>query len=1167
MLGPGITETDSIKTRNEFDAGTRCSGDATVETAGGEEPFAQDEWSSDSARGPGMKCPNCQHENSPDAKFCESCAAALSRLCANCKNPASPTAKYCSQCGHALNPLGEADRYASPRNYTPQHLVNKILTSKAALEGERKQITVLFADIKGSMEVITDRDVEDAQKLLHAVVERMIEAVHRYEGTVNSVLGDGIMALFGAPLAHEDHAVRACYAALRMQENIARYSEEVQRTHGVPIVTRVGVNSGEIVISAIGNDLHMEYTVVGPTVHLAARMEQMAKPGTVLTTTHTHRLAEGFIAMKSLGPAAVKGLAEAVPIFEVTGAGPARTRLQAAASRGLTRFVGREVELEHLRRALQLASEGQGQVVALVGQAGVGKSRLMHELIHSHQTAGWLVLESNTTSYEHATPYLPITELLRDYFKVDPREEVQSIREKVSGKILTLNPSLQDAILPVLDLLNALDEDHPFRSLDPEQHRQNTYQAVTRLLLSENRVHPVIAIFEDLHWYDSLTLGLLNELVVRGQEARLLLVVSYRPEFQDGWKHRPNYRQLHLNPLASENLEALLQALLGSNPNLQILKNFLMQRASGNPFFVEEIVRALAENGVIEGSRSNYRLAKPFMTHEIPPTVQAVLAARIDALPSPEKRLLQEASVIGQDVLFALLHAISGLSEDELQGLLEDVQASEFLYATQLFPDLQYTFTHSLTHDVTYNGVLLERRREIHGRIVEAIEKLYAGKLTDQVERLAHHAVRGDRKDKAIHYLRQSGAKAAARSALADARSCFEQALGILKLLPDGQATQEEAFDIRLEMRPVLRQLGEGRQMLEYLREAETIATRLRDDRRRGLACSFMTTAYASLDQLDEAASTGSRALEIADRLGDAKLRLLAKSFLSQVYCYGAEYERVIELATGNLAALPAEWTNEHFGMAVPASIFDRAWIIMSLAELGRFAEAGRYEAEAISLAEATDYAFNISWAHLAASMPYLLKGEWAKARTLVERWIATLRGGNVAIHLPWAVAASAWALAQIGAKDQVMERVQEAEELLERQAAHGIVGHRGWAYQAMGRACLLLGRLDKARQLAERAVGTSQHQPGFAAHALHLLGDLAAQPGRFDAENSMAHYRESMALAQKHGMRPLIAHCHFGLGRVYDRLGKPEAHKNLATAATMYRDMGMAFWLKQAES
>jgi len=1117
--------------------------------------------------GPKMKCPKCQHENPADAKFCEACATPLARLCANCSSPVSATAQYCSQCGHVLNPAPRSTRYSSPRNYTPQHLVDKILTTRAALEGERKQITVLFADIKGSMEVITDRDLEDAQKLLHAVVERMIEAVNRYEGTVNSVLGDGIMALFGAPLAHEDHAVRACYAALRMQESIARYSEEIQSTYGVPIMVRVGVNSGEIVISAIGNDLHMEYTVVGQTVHLASRMEQMAKPGSVLTTANTHRLAEGYIAMKSLGPVPVKGLADPVEIFEVTGGGSARTRLQAAAERGLTQFVGRDVELQQLQRAQQLAGQGHGQIVAIVGQAGVGKSRLMHEFVHSGETSGWLVLISNATSYGHATPYLPIVELLRGYFKVDAQDEVQCIREKVSGKILTLNPSLQDAILPVLDLLNVLDDDHPFRSLDPQQHRQSTYQAITRLLLSENRVQPIIAIFEDLHWYDSLTIGLLNELVVRAQDSRLLLVVSYRPDYRDEWRNRPNYRQQHLDPLASENLAVLLQALLGSNPNLQILKDFLIQRASGNPFFVEEIVRALVDTGVIEGARSNYHLAKPFVGHEVPPTVQAVLAARIDALPAAEKRLLQEASVIGHDVLFALLHAISGLPEDELRGLLDDVQAAEFLYATQLFPDLQYTFTHSLTHDVTYNGVLLERRRDIHARIVEAIEKLYAGRLGEQIERLAHHAVRGDLKEKAVHYLRQCGAKAAARSALSDAKACFEQALDIVKAQAETRTTLEHDFDIRLELRPVLRQLGEGRQMLDHLREAEAIAIRLEDDRRRGQACALMTTAYASVDEMDEALASGLRALEIAKRLDDLKIRLVSKSYLAQVYCYRGEYERVVEFATNNLADLPAEWTKEHFGMAVPVSMFDRAWLIMSLAELGRFTEAAKYEAEAIQIADATEHAYTIGWAHFAASVPRLLKGDWAKARALVEHWITTIRTGNVALHLPWAVAASAWALAQLGETDQALERVHEAEELLERQAAHGIVSHRGWAYHAVGRACSVLGHRERARNLAERAVGTSQHQPGFAAHALHLLGDLASQPDQFDPEISTAHYREALALAQKHGMRPLMAHCHLGLGKVYSRTGKPEAHKNLATAAAMYREMDMAFWLKQTES
>jgi class 3 adenylate cyclase len=386
-----------------------------------------------------MKCPKCQHENGFEAKFCEECASPLTRACVNCGSQVSSTAKFCSQCGHPLQAIADVTRFASPKNYTPQHLAEKILTSRAALQGERKQVTVLFADIKGSMELLVDRDPEAAQKLLFdPLLDRMIEAVHRYEGTVHRVLGDGIMALFGAPLAVEDHAVRACYAGLRMQETVTRYADDVWRFYGVQVAIRVGLNSGEIVVRAIGNDLHMDYTVVGQTAHLASRMEQLAKPGSVLTTADTLQLAEGYVAIRPLGPVPVKGLVDPVQVYEVTGAGTARTRLQAAAGRGLTRFVGRDIELEQLHRAQRLAGEGHGQVVAIIGEAGVGKSRLVHEFLQSYCAADWLVLESSSASYGHATPYLTAIELLRDYFKINVHDSTQSICEKVSGKISML---------------------------------------------------------------------------------------------------------------------------------------------------------------------------------------------------------------------------------------------------------------------------------------------------------------------------------------------------------------------------------------------------------------------------------------------------------------------------------------------------------------------------------------------------------------------------------------------------------------------------------------------------------------------------------------------------------------------------------------------------------
>jgi class 3 adenylate cyclase/tetratricopeptide (TPR) repeat protein len=1115
-----------------------------------------------------MKCPKCQHENSLEAKFCEECSAPLGRACVDCGSQASFTAKFCSQCGHPLQAAAGDIRFASPRSYTPQHLAEKILISRAALEGERKQVTVLFADIKGSMELLADRDAEAAQKLLFdPVLDRMIEAVHRYEGTVHRVMGDGIMALFGAPLAVEDHAVRACYAGLRMQETVCQYADEVRWSHGVQVAIRVGLNSGEIVVRAIGNDLQMDYTVVGQTAHLASRMEQLANPGSVLTTADTLQLAEGYVAARPLGPVPVKGLADPIQIYEVTGVGAARTRLQAAAGRGLTRFVGRDIELEQLRRAQRLAGEVRGQVVAIIGEAGVGKSRLMHEFLHSHCAADWLVLESSSGSYGQATPYLPAIELLRDYFKINVHDSTQSISEKVSGKISTLDASLKDSLPPVLDLLDALDDEHPFRSLDPLQHRQYTYQAVTRLLLSESRVQPVVVVVEDLHWNDPLTLGLLNELVVAADNARLLLVVTYRPEYRDEWRNRPNYHQVRLNPLASESLAELLLALLGSDPSLPALKGFLVERASGNPFFVEEIARALVDTGVLEGTRGNYRLARPLPSIEVPATVRAVLAARIDALRPAEKRLLEQAAVIGHDAPFTLLHAISGLPEDTLRGLLDNLQAAEFLYATQLFPDLQYTFKHSLTHDVTYNGVLHERRRDIHARVVDGIEELYANRLGEQVDRLAHHAVHGELREKAVHYLWQAGGKAAARSALSDARDLFEQALGVLEALPESRASLEQAFEIRLELRSVLRQLGEVRQMLEHLREAEALAGRLKDEVRRGRVCGFMTTVLSTLDELDEALVTGTRAMEIAQRVGDLRLGVVATSCLEQVYYYRGEYERVAKVATENLAALPAEWINEYFGLAVPTSVAGLTWLIMSLAELGRFAEATRYQAEAIQIAEPTEHAHTIGWAHLAATMHHLLKGDWAKARSRVERWIAVARTGSATNQLPWAVASSAWTLARIGAASEALKQVREAEQLLERQAAEGIVGHRSWAYHAVGRACLLLGRLREARRLGDRSVESSRRQPGFTAHALRLLGDVATHPDRFDADSGAAHYREALAIARLHEMHPLAAHCHLGLGKLHRRIGKTEqARENLAIATTMYRKMAMSFWRRQGE-
>jgi len=451
-----------------------------------------------------VTCPRCQQDNPPHARFCLGCGARLALPCAVCGAELPGGARFCLQCGHAVpaNPAAPA-RAPAPETYTPKHLAEKILTSRAALEGERKQVTVLFADLKGSMELLAERDPEEARKLLDPVLELMMEAVHRYEGTVNQVLGDGIMALFGAPLAHEDHAVRACYAALRMQEAVARYADGAFRAHGVPIQIRVGLNSGAVVVRAIGSDLHMDYTALGQTTHLAARMEQMAAPGTILLAPATLQLAEGFVEVAARGPVAVKGLPDPVDVYALTGASGVRSRLHAAAARGLTRFVGRDAEIELLRRALALAHEGHGQLVALVGEPGVGKSRLVYEFTHSHRTEDWLVLEAGSVSYGKATSYLPVIDLLKGYFKIHDRETHREIRERVTGKLLTLDRSLESILPALLALLDVPVDDAHWQALDPPQRRQRTLDAVKHLLLRESQAQPVLVVFEDLHWIDA----------------------------------------------------------------------------------------------------------------------------------------------------------------------------------------------------------------------------------------------------------------------------------------------------------------------------------------------------------------------------------------------------------------------------------------------------------------------------------------------------------------------------------------------------------------------------------------------------------------------------------------------------------------------------------------
>ena len=1051
----------------------------------------------------------------------------------------------------------------APLTYTPPYLAEKILTSRSALEGERKQVTVLFADLKGSTELIRDLDPEAAQRLLDPALHVMMDAVHRYEGTVNQVLGDGIMALFGAPVAHEDHAVRACYAALAMQTALHRYAEEVRRSHGLELQARVGLNSGEVVVRAIGNDLHMDYSAVGQTTHLAARMEQLATPGSIRLTAATLRLAEGLVQVNALGRFPVKGLTDPVEVFELVGVSTIRRRLQASAARGLTRFVGRQQELAALQQTLAQAGAGHGQAVAVVGEAGVGKSRLVYEFVHSHHTSGWLVLESASVSYGKATPYFPVIDVLKRYSHVEEGDDTRTIRAKITGQVLTLDPALQDTLPALLSLLDALPEDSPFVQLDPPQRRQRTLDALKRVLLRESQVQPLLLVFEDLHWIDSETQALLDSLIESLPSTRLLLLVNYRPEYQHGWGSKTSYMQLRLDPLPAVSAEEFLHALLGDDAPLQPLTQLLITRTQGNPFFLEESVRTLVETGGLVGERGAYRLGQALQTIQVPATVQAVLSARIDRLPPEEKRLLQTAAVIGIEVPLPLLHAIAEMPETVRQRGLAHLQAAEFLYETRLFPEPEYTFKHALTHEVAYGTLLLERRRVLHGRVVEALEALVPERVAEQVERLAHHALRGEVWGKAVTYCQQAGTRAYDRAAFREAVAAYDKALQALAHLPEDCDTRVLAIDLRLAVDRPLTALGENERRLALLGEAEALTRALDDRARLGRVLARIAQVRRITGDYDGAIAVSRQALELAAALGESALQGEASLYLGQVYYAIGDFGRAAALLRQSVEAADRESGTS----STDERIRSRAWLAWTLSTLGAFAEGRSHGEEALRLATLAGRGNAPIVARACLGLLSLAQGDLEYAIRVLDQGLALCRASG---DLAW------WRgiVAGLGYASALQGRLAEGRALLEetiseniRTGALGI--HSLWVIW-FSEVCRLAGCGEEAWQHAHQALDLARQHKERAneALALHQLGVVYAHADPPEAAQAKAHYQQALALAEELGMRPLQAHCHLGRGTLYAATGQREQGRaELSTAIALYRAMEMTFWLPQTEA
>jgi class 3 adenylate cyclase/tetratricopeptide (TPR) repeat protein len=928
-----------------------------------------------------MRCPHCHHENRDEARFCAACGSSLAARCPACGYEPPLGAAFCDHCGTPLTrppppiPPPAAPHPQTLHAYTPKHLAEKILTARSALEGERRQVTVLFADLAGFTTMAEKLDPEEVHQIMDHCFERITAEVHRFEGTINQYTGDGVMALFGAPIAHEDGPRRAVHAALGIQRALREYGEELQAERGLLLHMRIGINTGPVVVGKIGDDLRMDYTAVGDTTNLAARLQQMAQPGKVVISAATHQHVAGFFETRDLGELPVKGRTP-VHAFEVLQPRRSRSRFDVTVERGLTPLVGRERELATLRERFREVKAGQGQVVGIAGEAGIGKSRLVLEfrraLAQASEAVTWL--EGHCISFGQASPFLPLIEQLRENFQIDELDGEPEIIAKVEQGMRRMG-ELEAYISAIRYLLSVDPGDPALAAMEGAARRRHLFAALRALSIRGARRRPLVLVVEDLHWIDTSSEEFLNALLDAVAGVPLLLLLTYRIGYTPPFGSRSFYTTLTLRSFSEAETLAMAGHILGTAQFPTELHTALMEKAEGVPLFIEEVTKALLDLGVLRREEGAYRLVKRLSEVSVPETIQDIIMARLDRLGEDGKRTVQLASVIGRQFLVRLLARVAGLT-DRLEGLLRELQALEIIYEQGLLPEPAYIFKHAVIQDVAYNSLLMQRRRALHRAVGEAIEELYPDRLEEHYAELAHHFSQSGTWEKALTYHRHAGIQAFARSSLREALAGFEQALAALHHLPERQETCEQAIDLRLEMRNVLIALADFGRMFELLGEAEALAKTLEEPRRLGWVSAYLSPYFSNTGDQDRAIEMGQRALAIATASGDFALEMMATFFLGFPALALGHYQQQVQYHRRNVEALQGQWRHERFGEPGLPSVFCRAYLDWGLAELGAFVEGLERGEEAIQLAETVDQPFTLSHAYLGVGLLHLRKGD-----------------------------------------------------------------------------------------------------------------------------------------------------------------------------------------------
>ncbi|MCW2239003.1 AAA family ATPase [Azospirillum canadense] len=1001
---------------------------------------------------------------------------------------------------------------------------------------ERKHVTVLVASIAEALPWEASHDPETSLQRLDPALEAIKQTVVRFEGALGASRTDGVTAVFGAPVAHEDDAVRACYAALAMRAVLEPPSDAA-------LTLRIGLHSGEVVVRPAGDERSPAVEPVGPVVKIAERVEQAADPGTIALTRETLRRAEGFVRVRPfpalhLGP-------EPVDLFALDDRAPPRSRWQIRSARGLSAFVGRRSECNGLRRALSRVCTGHGEVVAVVGEPGMGKSRLVHEFLQAAVPQGWMVLETSAGPQDVHAAYLPISGLLRSWFGIGERDVQAEVADRVQVKIVAGHPELLPHLPALLTLLDLPVDDPRWQTLSPMQRRRQTLDAVKALVMREARRQPLVLVLEDLHWIDAPTQAALDTIVESLGALPILMLVTFRPEYRHGWAGKSYFSQIRLNPFVAEDADTLLQRLLGGDPGLLPLRRALAIRTEGTPLFIEEAVRALAESGALEGQPGRYHLARPVDGLELPSSIQAVIAARIDRLPPRLKGLLQIASVIGRDVPVALLRPVAGLTEEELYDGLSELQSAEFLFETRLPPDLEFTFKHALTHEVAYASVLRERRRALHVELLHRIEENSADRLDEQVDQLARHAAAGELWDKAVGYLFQAAGKAIRRSAHLEAADLLKRGLGILARLPETteRLRTELAYQKSLGVTMMAARGWGAPEVADAYARARVLCERLDDQRELFAVLRGQGQFHMIRGELDIARQLGQRCIALFAKSRDPGVHIEMHHLFWSNSFFRGDYDDAGQHASRGMALYRCD---RHHQLTYLYSGHDpgvccRTFSGLMLWQRGFPDAAVRRCREAYALAEETGHPLTLALAEWALGYVHLFRREPAEAQEWAEQTIAVCERYLLPLLLSQGLFQLGWALAQLGSLAEGIARMEEGLTAIRATGAEMglpyLVALLGEAYGKAGRRADGLRAMDRALETAAR------HGANFQApEILRLKGDLLLCGEDAVPAAAEACLVEAVTAARRQGALGPELRAATSLARLLQRRGRADA-------------------------